>query len=419
MANYSERLLDGKIARKLKSTGGVLLKGVRFCGKTTTGMHHAASSVRFDKSEIIREQAALAPQFVLQGETPRLLDEWQLVPSIWNAVRAEIDERSAKGQFILTGSASPSNDLSTHTGAGRIARLTLRTMSLAESNESIKAVNFHDLLTKDTEIGGFGGVELNDYANLIVRGGMPALINETPEIAHEAMIDYVENLAYVDMRTLASPPIPERVAALIRSLSRNISTEASLGKLADETGFTDKNAMATTTVRKYLDQLSEIFVLEELLAWKTHIRSSVQQRVKSKWHFVDPSIATAALRILPDGLLRDFDVFGLFFESIAIRDLRIYADMLDGKVYHYRDSTGLEVDAIVELPNETWAAFEIKLGSAKSINDAAANLQKLLTRLTPEKAAQCASLNVLIAGVSSYTRPLDKVNVISLGHLFA
>ena len=227
-------------------------------------------------------------------------------------------------------------------------------MSLAESNDSIKAINFSELFTKNTEIGGIGGAELTDYANLIVRGGMPALINETTEIAHEAMLDYVENIAYVDMRTLTSPPTPERIAALIRSLSRNISTEATLEKLAAETGFSDKDAMAAATVRKYLDQLTEIFVLEELPAWKTHIRSAVQQRVKPKWHFVDTSIATAALRILPNGLLNDFEIFGLFFESMAIRDLRIYADTLDGKVYHYRDSTGLEIDAVVELPNETW-----------------------------------------------------------------
>ena len=246
---------------------------------------------------------------------------------------------------------------------------------------------------------------------------MPALINETPEIAQEAMIDYVENIAYVDMRSLPIPPTSERVAALIRSLSRNISTEFSLEKLAEETGFTDKSPMAASTVRKYLDQLSEIFILEELPAWKTHIRSSIQQRIKPKWHFVDTSIATAALRVLPTGLLNDFNAFGLFFESMAIRDLRIYADMLDGKVYHYRDSSGLEIDAVVELPNEAWAAFEIKLGSTKSIDEAADNLKKLLKRLTPEKAAKCVSLNVLIAGASSYTRK-DNINVVSLGHLF-
>jgi len=417
MVNYGERLLDRKIKKKLQSTGGILLKGVRFCGKTTTAMHHAASFVRLDESEQIREQATLVPQIVLQGDTPRLIDEWQFVPSIWNAVRSEIDRHSKKGQFILTGSASPSDDISAHTGAGRITRLTLRTMSLVESNESIKAVNFNDLFIKNTQVGGLGGIEIEDYAKLIVRGGMPALIKETPEIAQEAMIDYVENIAYVDMRTLPTPPTPERITALIRSLSRNISTESSLEKLATETGFTDKSPIAVNTVRKYLDQLSGIFVLEELAAWKTHIRSSVQQRIKPKWHFVDTSIATAALRILPSGLLNDFDAFGLLFESMAIRDLRIYADALDGKVYHYRDSSGLEIDAIVELPNETWAAFEIKLGSTKSIDEAANNLQKLLTRLTSEKAAQCVSLNVLIAGASSYTRK-DNVNVVSLGHLF-
>jgi predicted AAA+ superfamily ATPase len=305
MANYNERLVDKKIEKKLKSAGGILLKGVRFCGKTTTALHHAVSSVRLDESVQIREQATLVPQIVLQGDTPRLIDKWQLVPSIWNAVRSEIDRRSEKGQFILTGSASPSDDISSHTGAGRIARLTLRTMSLTESNESTKGVNFNDLFMKNRQIGGLGGVEIEDYARLIVRGGMPALINETPEIAHEAMIDYVENIAYVDMRTLSAPPTPERIAALIRSLSRNISTESSLEKLAAETGLTDKSPAAASTVRKYLDQLSAIFVLEELTAWKTHIRSSVQQRIKPKWHFADTSIATAALRILPNALLND------------------------------------------------------------------------------------------------------------------
>lgn len=417
MGSYKNRLLDEKINKKLQSVGGILLKGARFCGKTTTALHHAASSVRLDESEIIREQAALTPKIVLQGETPRLIDEWQLVPSIWNVVRSEIDSRSAKGQFMLTGSASPSDDISAHTGAGRIARLTLRTMSLAESGDSVKSVNFSDLFVNSRPVGGAGGAAIEDYARLIVRGGMPALIGETPAVASEAMRDYVENIAYVDMRMLTSPPMPERIAALIRSLSRNISTEASLEKLAAEAGITDK-LMAASTVRKYLDQLSAIFVLEELPAWRTHIRSSVQQRVKPKWHFVDPSMAAAALRLLPNALLNDFEAFGLFFESMAIRDLRVYADTLDGKVYHYRDASSLEVDAVVELPNGAWAAFEIKLGSTKSIDEAAANLQKLLTRLAPEKAAQCASLNVLIAGTSSYTRK-DNVNVISLGHLFA
>jgi predicted AAA+ superfamily ATPase len=277
-------------------------------------------------------------------------------------VRSEIDNRTAKGQFILTGSASPGDDISAHTGAGRIARLTLRTMSLAESGDSIKTVHFNAFFVKNTQISGFGGAVIEDYARLTVRGGMPALIGETPEIASEAMRDYVENIAYVDMRTWTSPPTPERIAALIRSLSRNISTEASLEKLAAETGITDKSSIAASTVRKYLDRLSAIFVLEELPAWRTHIRSSVQQRVKPKWHFVDTSIAAAALRLLPNALLNDFDAFGLFFESMAIRDLRVYADALDGKVYHYRVSSGLEIDAVVELPDKTWAAFEIRAG---------------------------------------------------------
>lgn len=417
MNKYKVRLIDEKIERKLKSAGGILLKGARYCGKTTTAGFHAASVVRLDASDQIREQAVLMPQIVLQGEIPRLIDEWQLVPSIWNAARYEIDRRAAKGQFIFTGSASPSDDISSHTGAGRFSRLTLRTMSLAESGDSTKGVNFLDCLKKDTEIGYMGGASIEDYSHLLVRGGMPALVDETAEIANEAMIDYVENISYIDMQQLESPPTPERIAALIRSLSRNISTEASLEKLAAETGLINSSPIAASTVRKYLDQLSQIFILEELPSWKTDIRSAVQQRVKPKWHFVDPSIPCAALRLRPQSLLNDVEAFGLFFESLAIRDLRIYADAIDAKVYHYRDSSGLEIDAVVELPDETFAAFEIKLGSTSSIEEAAINLQKLLTRLTPRKANQCVSLNILIAGSSSYTRK-DNINVIALGHLF-
>jgi predicted AAA+ superfamily ATPase len=418
MNNYKNRYLDSKISRKLQSTGGILLKGARYCGKTTTAMFHSASVVRLDESEQIRQQAALMPAVVLSGDTPRLIDEWQLVPSIWNAIRYEIDKRNTKGQFILTGSVAPSDDISAHSGAGRIARLTLRTMSLAESGDSENKVNFSDLFVKNAHIGGLGGAKIEDYARLIVRGGMPALIGERAEISHEAMVDYVENVAYTDMRTLTSPPTPERIAALIRSLSRNLSTEATLETLAKETGLTDPAPIATSTIRKYLDQLTEIFILEELTAWKTHIRSAVQQRLKPKWHFVDPSIATAALRLLPAALLNDLNAYGLFFESLALRDLRIYADVIDGKVYYFRDSSGLEVDAIVELADERWAAFEMKLGTTESIEDAAHSLRKLLTRLSPEKSAQCQSLNVITAGNLSYTRK-DGINVIALGHLAA
>ena len=418
MSKYKTRLIDNKIAKKLQSTGGILLKGARYSGKTTTAMHHAKSIVRFDESNQIREQANILPAAVLSGNVPRLIDEWQLVPSIWNAVKYEIDKRGEKGQFILTGSSAPSDDISMHTGAGRIARLNLRTMSLSESGNSIKAVNIKNCFKKNKKIEGFGGIKIENYADLIVRGGWPALIREQPKIAAEAMNDYVENIPYADMRTLDTPPTPERITALIRTLSRNISTEASIEKLAKETGLPDTSSIAAVTIRKYLDQLSEIYILEELPSWKTHIRSSVQQRVKPKWHFVDPSIAAAALRLQPKTLLNDVNSYGLFFESLAIRDLRIYTDTIDGKVYHYRDSSGLEIDAIAELPDGSWAAFEIKLGSNKSIEEATGNLQKLLNRLEPAKQKQCKSLNIIIAGYSSYTRK-DNINIISLGHLYA
>jgi len=412
---YQARLIDDRIERKLRSSGAVLLQGARQVGKTTTASHHAASHVRLDEAGP-RRLAQLEPGAILEGPTPRLIDEWQLVPEVWNEVRHAIDERQAKGQFILTGSAAPSDDIIRHSGAGRIARMTLRPMSLSESGDSTEQVRFSSLWS-DWNSGALGGPTVRDYAELIVRGGWPGLIGLPVADAADALTDYVDNLASVDLRTLDARPHPARTAALLRVLARHTATEASLTKLAAEVEVEGAGS-STQTVRRYLDQLTQIFVLDELPAWPVHLRSSIAQRVKPKWHFADPSIGAAALRATPESLLQDLETMGLFFESLVIRDLRAYADTIDAQVYHYRDSEALEVDAIVERPDGVWAACEVKLGGEASIDQAAKNLFRLRGRISPAKWNKNASLNIITAGATSYRRT-DGVQVIALGHLTA
>lgn len=417
MKSYEPRLIDILVERKLKSSGALVIRGPRAVGKTTTALHHAASSVRLDqRAEWIRA-AELTPEVLLTGAVPRLIDEWQLAPSIWNSIRAEIDARGLPGQFILTGSATPAEDRTRHTGAGRMARLTLRPMTLSEQGKSTGQVQFTDLFTKGTSLGGLGGPTVPEYAELIVKGGWPALRRLDAATAMDALADYVDNLADVDLRTVDGRPEPLRMAALLKALARNSATEASLQKLAEEAELPSGN-LSVPTVRKYLDQLTRIFVLEELPAWKPHIRSSIQTRVKPKWHFVDPSLATAALGVTPVGLLCDLNSMGLLFESLAVRDLRVYADVSDAKVSHYRDSTDLEIDAIVERRSGEWIGVEVKLGGERAIEEAVANFGKLRVRLTEPKLAHLASFCVITGGQASYTRP-DGIHVISLGHLRA
>jgi len=415
MKAYEPRLIDSLIERKLKSAGAVVLRGPRAVGKTTTALHHAASSVRLDQRQELIHAAELTPETLLAGTVPRLIDEWQLAPCIWNSIRAEIDARGVPGQFILTGSAAPVEDQTRHTGAGRMARLTLRPMTLFEQGKTTGMVRFADLFTKATTVGGTGGPVVPEYAGLIVKGGWPALRRLDTDAALDALTDYIDNIADVDLQVIKGHPEPVRMAALLKALARNISTAASLEKLAAEAEI-PSGSISMPTIRKYLDQLARIFILEELPAWKPHIRSSIRMRVKPKWHFVDPSLATAALGTTADGLLGDLNAMGLLFESMAIRDLRVYADGVDANVFHYRDSTALEIDAIVERRDGAWIGLEVKLGGERAIEEAVASFEKLRSRLTEATLARLASFSIITGGQASYTRP-DGIHVVSLGHL--
>jgi predicted AAA+ superfamily ATPase len=415
MSTYEPRLIDALIGRKLKTLGAVVLRGPRAVGKTTTALHHAASSVRLDQRKDLIDIAEITPETLLAGDVPRLVDEWQLAPSIWNSIRAEVDARGLPGQFILTGSAAPAEDKTRHTGAGRMARLTLRPMTLSEQRQTTAQISFADLFARGAVIGGMGGPDVPEYAKLIIKGGWPAWHGRGVDVAMDALRDYVDNIADVDLRLLDGRSEPVRMAALIKALARNISTEASLKKLAVESEI-PSGGLSTPTVRKYLDQLTRIFVLEELPAWKPHIRSSIRTRVKPKWHFVDPALATASLGVSPDSLLGDLNAMGLLFESMAVRDLRVYADGADASVFHYRDSTDLEIDAIVERRDGVWIGVEVKLGGQRAIAEAVANFEKLRSRLTESKLERLASLCIITGGQASFTRA-DGIHVIALGHL--
>lgn len=417
MVEYRERVADDAIDSALTTFGAVILEGPRAAGKTTTALQHVASSVRLDSSPEVAALAETAPGVVLAGAVPRLIDEWQLAPTIWNAARHAVDIRQAPGQFILTGSATPADDVTRHSGAGRFRRITLRTMSLAESGDSTGAVPFLDLFAR-TKVAGLGGPAVDDYARLIVRGGWPALVEDPNRSASEYLDSYLSDIARIDIPSAGTRVDPLRMRALLRAVARNTATEIPATRLAKEAeiGDDDADMLSAQTARKYLDALTRVQVLEEQPAWLPHLRSTLRQRMSPKWHFVDPSLAAAALGASPQALLADPKTLGFLFESLVIRDLRIYVEPLGGAVTHYRDEQNDEVDAIVELPDGRWAAFEVKLGGQARIEAAAKSLRKLLTKVTENRAASVASLNVVTAGSTSYTRP-DGVNVIALGHL--
>lgn len=418
MSGYRTRIVDQIVQDALATFGAVIIQGPRAVGKTTTGSQVAASSIRLDSSPEIAALAETSPGTVLAGEPPRLIDEWQLAPTLWNAVRHEVDERAIPGQFVLTGSSTPPDDITRHSGAGRFRRVTLRPMTLAESGDSTEAFTLADLFD-GAKIAGVGGPTVENYTELLVRGGWPALVAQPSRSAQDYLSSYLDDVALVDLPHADLRADPLRMRALIRALARNVSTEISAAKLGREAEIgTSDTGVSAQTVRKYLDALTRVFVIEEQPAWATHLRSRVRLRTQPKWHFVDPSLAAAAMGASQQMLLDDLNTLGLLFESMCIRDLRVYAQQLAGSVYHYRDEVGLEVDAIVELNNGRWAAFEVKMGGTKNIELAAHNLASLAAKVSEKRSGQLASLNVLTAGTTSYTRP-DGINVVALGHLGA
>jgi len=416
-SDYLKRFTDKALQNRLKESGAILITGPKSCGKTETAKQAAKSFVRMDTDDDIKAIMEFAPKSMLDGAVPRLIDEWQEYPQIWNYVRREVDDRKKKGQFILTGSANPEERARLHSGAGRFSVIKMRTMSLFEKGWSTGEVSLAKIIKRSAPGSGQVDFSLEDLAEKITIGGWPNLIGAGRKAALRFMQDYIALIAEVDISRFGGKRRdPQKLIRLMQSLARNISTEASISSLAKDAGG-DQTKLNDETVTEYLEALERLMVVEPLPAWSTHIRSADTLRKAPKRHFTDPSLAVGALGLTPAKLKADLNYFGLLFESLVIRDLRIYAEANDGKVYHYRDSRDMEVDAIIEYPDRTWAAFEVKMGFAAQ-NDAAENLLAFAKKVDQKKMGAPAALTVITANGAACRRK-DGVNVVPLETLTA
>lgn len=417
---YLQRICDKLLASELKASGAVLIEGAKWCGKTSTAQQAARSSLYMqdpDKTSSYLAAADTKPSLLLNGETPKLIDEWQMAPVLWDAVRFEVDKRNKPGQFILTGSAVPSDNLVAHTGTGRISRLLMRPMSLWESGDSNGSISLKELFDKNTDIPATSNLSIEKIAFLICRGGWPASISQENESALKMATNYIESVINMDVQRVDGvEKNPERVRMLLRSLARNISTMASGQTIMADMESNDIG-ISEKTLSSYLNALRRIFVIEDTPAWMPSLRSKTAIRTSPKRNFVDPSIATAVMRTNPSGLLNDFETFGFMFESLCTRDMRIYAQANDGAVFHYRDKNELESDMIISLRDGRWAPVEVKLGN-KQIDEAAKNLLSLQSKINTEKMGKPSFLMVITGGEFAYTRD-DGVLVVPIGCLKA
>lgn len=423
MAVYKYRVLDKVLGKRLKSIGAVLIEGPKWCGKTTTSEKLAQSVIYMsdpaNKNQYL-EMAEINPQRLLEGATPRLIDEWQLAPKIWDAVRYEIDHRDELGQFILTGSSVPPSDKEIyHTGTGRFSWLLMRPMSLFESQESSGEVSLEDLFKTPVEISGKNNLSIEKLAFLVCRGGWPRATNiEDEEAALEQAYSYYEAVVRSDIsRADGVNRDTERARKLMRSYARHQGTQATRQVIINDIILNDNDKIDLSTIHSYLNALRKIFVIEDMEAWSPNLRSKTAIRTSETRYFIDPSIAVAALGIGPNDLLSDLNTFGLLFETLCVRDLRVFADYLNGKVYHYRDKNGLECDAVVHLRNGSYGLVEIKLGGDRLIEEAVANLKKLESILDSDKMKKPAFLMVL-TGVGEYAyRRKDGIYIVPVGCL--
>ena len=412
------RVCDAELQTALQSSGAVLIEGAKWCGKTSTA-GNAAHSVLFmqdpDKAASNLAIADTKPSLLLRGDTPRLIDEWQMAPVLWDAVRFEVDRRAEPGQFILTGSAVPSDNVTAHTGTGRISRILLRPMSLFESKDSNGTVSLRALFNGEQDVMSVSDLSIEKIAFVLCRGGWPASIKQNESAALRMAVDYVEAVINYDVSRVDNvEKNPERVRMLLRSLARNIATTASYQTIRGDMEAT-YITISDKTIGSYINALRRIFVIEDLPAWSPSLRSKTAIRTSAKRHFVDPSIATAILRTNPEGILSDFQYFGFLFEALCTRDIRVYAQSNDGDVFHYRDKSGLEADLIVRLRNGRWAAIEVKLGN-KQIDEAAENLLALNCRIDKDRMGEPSFLMVLTGGQYAYRRS-DGVFVVPVGCL--
>lgn len=421
MKNYLPRITDKLLDERLKAKGAILIEGPKWCGKTTSAKEFAKSFIAMDepdKTKQYKQMAELNPSALLEGETPRLVDEWQLAPNLWNAVRYEVDKRDDFGQFILTGSAVPAEfDASMHSGTGRISRLYMRTMSLYESKDSDGAVSFSDLFD-DKEISCANHKTLDDIAFLICRGGWPISIKLEGKASLFQAIDYFDSVVKNDISRVDSVKRDvEKAKSLLRSYARHVGSQAPLETIRKDMLANQADTFDQVTLYSYIDALKKIFVIEDAPAWNPNIRSKTAIRSTDTRYFIDPSIATAALGIGPKDLTQDLNTMGLLFENLAVRDLRIYSELLDGSVYHYRDKSGLECDAVIHLRNGSYGLVEIKLGGDKLIEEGAQTLKTLSDLIDTNSMKKPSFMMVLCAQAPFAYKRNDGVYVVPITSL--
>lgn len=423
MSAYRPRIADQMLAARLRRKGAVLVEGPKWSGKTTTAEQQAASI--FYMADPMRKQqnlqaAKINVQQLLTGGTPRLIDEWQIAPSLWDSVRFEVDHRGGWGHFILTGSSvPPSADEIFHSGTGRFAKLKMRTMSLFESGDSTGTVSLSDLFDAEKKpLSGSSKIDINRLAYLICRGGWPGALdlNETDALAQA--FDYYDVVCDSDISRVDDVQRdPQRVRLLLRSYARHQGTMATIGTILEDLKANESSSLSDNTVYDYIKALKKIFVIEDMPAWNPNIRSKTAIRTSDNHYFIDPSIATAALGASPDDLLNDLETMGLMFETLAVRDLRVYTDALDGQVFHYRDKKGLECDAVVHLRNGSYGLIEIKLGGDNLIDDGAKSLVKLAADIDTSR-MKSPSFMMVLTGIGDFPYQRDDgVLVVPIGCL--
>lgn len=421
MKKYLHRVADKLLEERLDAKGAVLIEGPKWCGKTTTAKQKAKSFISMDRPDMTRQyqqMAELSPSTLLEGETPRLIDEWQIAPNLWNAVRYEVDNRDEFGQFILTGSAGPNEfDDSMHTGTGRISRLLMRPMSLYESKDSSGEISLRDLF-KGENISAMDETSLEEIAFFICRGGWPKAIGLDEKPALFQAIDYFDAVVSTDISRVDSVKRDkEKAKRLLKSYARHVGTQSSLETIRQDMLANQSDTFDQGTLYSYLDALRKIFVIEDSPAWNPNLRSKTSIRTTDTRYFSDPSIATASLGIGPKDLLDDLNTMGFLFENLCIRDLRIYTDYLDGTVYHYKDRHGLECDAVIHLRNGAYGLVEIKLGGDKLIEEGAETLKDLASKIDTKNMSKPSFMMVLCAKAPFAYKRDDDVYVIPITDL--
>lgn len=422
MIEYKPRIADQLLSDKLEGMGAVLIEGLKWCGKTTTAEQKAHSIIYLDepgKKRQYLDTAALDPQKLLAGKYPRLLDEWQIVPEIWDAVRFAVDHGNQDGMFILTGSAVPLQDKEknkiSHTGTGRIGRIKMRTMSLWESQESTGEVSLKKLFSPDPQVSGKGETDLEKIAYYVCRGGWPKSISQRPQIALGRAFDYYDAIVNTDIsRTDKTLTNPERIKLILRSYARHQGTQVSISAIREDIKNNDIMGMDERTVAAYIETLRKIFVIEDMPSWNPNLRSKIAIRTSATRYFTDPSIASASLGLGPSDLINDLETFGLLFETLCARDLRVYSEALGGNVYHYRDSSGLECDAVIHLRNGSYGLIEIKLGGDNAIEYGAKTLEAMTKKIDATRMKAPSFKMILTAvGPFAYRRP-DGIYVVPI-----